>query len=134
MEGRGAAITGGAADRTCGYGLANMGLQQEPAKAGFTKMKEGDVFMDRRKFFSVTGAGAAAAAAGSIAGGPVSAQPNMPGGLQTGFYRIHVSKKVNGQETIPAHYNTETTLGHQIAIDDEGLAKSGKIVLNLTTK
>jgi mannonate dehydratase len=38
--------------------------------------------MDRRKFFSVTGAGAAAAAAGSIAAGtPVAeAQPAMPGG------------------------------------------------------
>jgi EF hand len=60
--------------------------------------------------------------------------PNMPGGLQLGFYKIRVSKKVNGKETVPEKYNTATTLGHQIAIDDAELAKSQKISLNLTKK
>lgn len=58
---------------------------------------------------------------------------DMPGGLQTGFYRIRVSKMVNGKESIPAKYNTDTTLGQQIAIDDEVL-RSQRFVLNLTTK
>jgi hypothetical protein len=59
---------------------------------------------------------------------------NMGAGLQTGFYRIRISKKMNGKETIPARYNTDTMLGHQIAIDDEALTTAHKILLNLTTK
>jgi len=47
--------------------------------------------------------------------------PDTPGGLQLGFYRVKVSKIVNGKETIPAIYNTETTLGQQIAPDDPAL-------------
>jgi hypothetical protein len=36
-------------------------------------------------------------------------------GVQPGLYRITVSKKdTQGRETIPARYNTQTTLGHEI--------------------
>ena len=59
--------------------------------------------------------------------------PDMPPGLQLGFYRVRVSKTVNGQETIPAIYNTETTLGQQIAPDDPALM-SHKIQLNLKSR
>ena len=59
---------------------------------------------------------------------------DMPGGLQLGFYKIRVFKKVNGKESIPANYNTATTLGHQVALDDAALMKNQKIMLNLTSK
>ena len=36
-------------------------------------------------------------------------------GAQPGFYRVQVSKKnANGQETIPARYNQDTTLGTEV--------------------
>ena len=44
--------------------------------------------------------------------------PQTPSGLQLGFYRVQVSKIVNGKETIPAKYNTETILGQQATGDD----------------
>jgi hypothetical protein len=56
---------------------------------------------------------------------------DMPGGMQLGFYRIRVSKLGNGKETIPAKYNTATTLGQQIAPDDPAIQKQQKIVLDL---
>jgi hypothetical protein len=56
--------------------------------------------------------------------------PDMPPGLRLGFYRVKVSKTVNGKEMIPAIYNAETTLGQQIAPDDPALLRH-KIVLNL---
>jgi hypothetical protein len=56
---------------------------------------------------------------------------DMPGGMQLGFYRIRVSKPANGKETIPAKYNTATTLGQQISPDDPTIQKQQKIVLDL---
>ena len=38
--------------------------------------------------------------------------PMYPG-LQLGFYRVKISKVVNGRETIPARYNSNTELGHE---------------------
>jgi hypothetical protein len=38
-------------------------------------------------------------------------------GLYTGLYRVRISKKVDGEETIPACYNTETILGKELAED-----------------
>lgn len=38
-------------------------------------------------------------------------------GIYLGMYRVRVSKIVNGKETIPAKYNTETTLGFESATD-----------------
>jgi hypothetical protein len=35
--------------------------------------------------------------------------------VQPGLYRVEVSKMVNGKETIPSKYNTETTLGVEVA-------------------
>ena len=42
-------------------------------------------------------------------------------GIYLGFYRVIISKKVNGKETIPAKYNTQTQLGHEAATDIPGL-------------
>src|SRR5262249_972552 len=58
---------------------------------------------------------------------------DMPGGMQLGFYRIRVSKLTAGKETIPAKYNTDTTLGKQISPDDPALLKQ-KIVLDLKSQ
>lgn len=40
-----------------------------------------------------------------------------PPGMHLGFYKVKISKMVDGKETIPAHYNTETTLGQEVAFD-----------------
>ena len=38
-------------------------------------------------------------------------------GIYLGFYRVRVSREVNGKETIPAKYNSETEIGYE-ATDD----------------
>ena len=45
--------------------------------------------------------------------GPLEDYP----GIYLGFYRIRVSKQVNGREIIPARYNTQTQLGYEVADD-----------------
>jgi hypothetical protein len=47
--------------------------------------------------------------------------PSLPGGVHFGLYRVRISKQVDGRETIPARYNTETVLGQEIAYDDPGM-------------
>ena len=47
--------------------------------------------------------------------------------MAPGFYRVKVTK--NG-ENIPAKYNTETTLGQEVAIDNPAF-RSGTVVFNL---
>lgn len=42
--------------------------------------------------------------------------PKYPG-LYLGVYRVRISKKRDGQETIPARYNTQTELAKEIAPD-----------------
>lgn len=44
--------------------------------------------------------------------------PDSPPGVQAGLYRVRVSKMRGGSESIPARYNTETTLGQQVSKDD----------------
>jgi len=46
----------------------------------------------------------------------MSDDPNEAGAC-VGFYRVHVSKKFNGKEIIPARYNTDTALGFELAAD-----------------
>lgn len=50
-------------------------------------------------------------------------------GIYLGFYRVKISKKVDGAETIPARYNTQTELGYEAAADLEGI---GTINFDLT--
>jgi hypothetical protein len=61
------------------------------------------------------------------------ASKDTPAGFQVGLYRVRVSKKSGDKETIPAKYNTETTLGQQIAPDDPAVA-SQRIRFALTSK
>lgn len=43
--------------------------------------------------------------------------PTSPPGMHLGVYKVRISKQVNGVETVPAKYNTETTLGQEVAGD-----------------
>ena len=47
--------------------------------------------------------------------------PKLPGGANFGLYKVRISKIVNGKETIPARYNTETVLGQEVSYDDPGM-------------
>jgi hypothetical protein len=38
-------------------------------------------------------------------------------GVRLGFYRVQVSKMVNGKELVPARYNTQTEIGIEVATD-----------------
>jgi len=55
---------------------------------------------------------------------------DAPSGLYLGLYRVRVSKKDGGKEAIPAIYNTETTLGQQVAPDDPAVA-GHRVTFNL---
>ncbi len=65
----------------------------------------------------------------------VPPDPSDPGltGVAPGFYRVEISKKAGGSETIPAKYNTETTLGCEVAIDAQW-AQEGTIRFELTSR
>ncbi|BBO34825.1 hypothetical protein [Lacipirellula parvula] len=56
-----------------------------------------------------------------------------PPGVQPGFYKVKVSKKAGGQETIAAKYNAETVLGQQVATDDPAITGQ-KVRFELSTK
>jgi hypothetical protein len=57
----------------------------------------------------------------------------MPSGAHFGLYKVRISKIVNGKESIPSRYNSETILGQEISYDDPALKKLG-IVYALTSK
>jgi hypothetical protein len=50
-----------------------------------------------------------------------------------GYYRVEVSKKVQGREVIPAKYNTKTVLGQEVSPDVEGRGSVNTVRLRLTT-
>jgi hypothetical protein len=58
---------------------------------------------------------------------------DTPPGLQLGLYRVRISLKSNGQETIPSQYNSETTLGQQVSGDDPAVAAQ-RVTFALTTQ
>jgi len=47
--------------------------------------------------------------------------PKLPGGAHIGLYKVRISKIVNGKETIPARYNSETILGQEVSYDDPAI-------------
>lgn len=53
------------------------------------------------------------------------ANPTLPGGIHFGLYKVRISKQAGGKETIPARYNSETTIGQEVSYDDPGLGFSG---------
>jgi len=46
---------------------------------------------------------------------------DTPPGVQLGFYRVRITKDTGGTESIPPKYNTETTLGQEVAPDDPAI-------------
>jgi hypothetical protein len=58
--------------------------------------------------------------------------PTLPGGAHFGIYKVKISKIVDGKETIPARYNTETTLGLEVSYDEPGIM-NGNIPFALTS-
>lgn len=63
------------------------------------------------------------------------ANPPEPGlsGVAPGLYRVEISKKVDGNETVPPQYNTATTLGLEVAIDTDTLPE-GAVAYDLKSK
>jgi hypothetical protein len=51
-----------------------------------------------------------------------AAKPTDLSGVPPGFYRVEITKQ---GLTIPAKYNTETTLGQEVALDSEALRQGG---------
>ncbi|HEX3600695.1 MAG TPA: hypothetical protein VHU84_11170 [Lacipirellulaceae bacterium] len=49
--------------------------------------------------------------------------PKVPGGAHFGLYKVRISKIVNGKETIPAKYNTDTILGQEVSYDDPAMKR-----------
>jgi hypothetical protein len=62
-------------------------------------------------------------------------RPNAtyPPGMHLGFYKVKISKQVNGQEIIPAKYNEATVLGQEVAPDVAEILNN-RVVYALTTK
>jgi hypothetical protein len=50
--------------------------------------------------------------------------PNLPGGVNFGLYKVRISRPNGSQESLPARYNTETTIGQEVSYDDPGLANN----------
>jgi hypothetical protein len=82
-----------------------------------------------------TGVGETSPSGGAMPTIPKDQRPqaDMPPGLQMGLYRVRVSKKTDGVETIPAKYNAETTLGQQVSPDDPAIAGQ-RMRFELTSK
>ena len=56
-------------------------------------------------------------------------------GVQCGWFRIEISKKdASGKEMIPAAYNTESTLGAEIALDTPNLERGLTLQLSSNPK
>jgi hypothetical protein len=51
--------------------------------------------------------------------------PDTPPGLRLGLYKIRVSKIVGGRETVPARYNSETTLGQEVSLSTQASVRNG---------
>lgn len=48
---------------------------------------------------------------------------DSPSGIQYGFYRVKISRIVNGQETLPARYNEQTELGIEVSGENTDIAR-----------
>src|SRR5207248_1995275 len=51
--------------------------------------------------------------------------PNDRPGVPPGLYKIRISKQINGKEVVPPKYNTDTTLGIEVASDNMDLVTGG---------
>src|SRR5438874_8305484 len=66
---------------------------------------------------------------------PFNVEGSSDGLVPLGYYRIEISKKkANGQEMIPAKYNTKSVLGCEVAPESEERGGGGTIKLRLTSR
>jgi hypothetical protein len=81
------------------------------------------------------GVGETSAVGTSTVSIPKAVRPteDTPPGLQLGFYKVRISKQSGGKEAIPAKFNTETTLGQEVASDTPAVA-SQKTRFDLSAK
>lgn len=61
----------------------------------------------------------------------LSIQDSELSGVACGLYRVELSKKEGGTETIPPKFNTETVLGQEVALDAEGIQEGIKYDLGM---
>lgn len=47
--------------------------------------------------------------------------PSLPGGVHFGLYRVRITKAAGGKETLPVRFNTETTVGCEVAYDEPSM-------------
>lgn len=59
--------------------------------------------------------------------------PDSPPGMQAGIYKVRVSKIVDGEETIPAKYNTETIFGQEVSKDNWEI-NNRRVIFKLKSK
>lgn len=59
--------------------------------------------------------------------------PTSPSGMHLGLYKVKISKKVNGKETIPAKYNENTLLGQEVLPSVPEIANN-RVVYVLSSK
>ena len=64
---------------------------------------------------------------------PIAPDSDLPSGMACGLYRVQVSWQKEGKELIPARYNTQTTLGREVALDAEGM-QEGMLRFDLTSQ
>ena len=57
---------------------------------------------------------------------PKASRPTSetPPGVQLGLYHVRISKLEQGQELLPARYNTESILGQEVSYDDPRMANN----------
>jgi hypothetical protein len=58
---------------------------------------------------------------------------NQPTGMDPGLYKVRFSLIVDGKETIPARYNTETIIGQEVSEDDPAISNN-RVQYNLKSK
>ena len=51
----------------------------------------------------------------------ITGQDEAFAGIYLGFYRVKFSKQLGGKETLPARYNSQSELGHEVATDLGGI-------------
>jgi hypothetical protein len=59
--------------------------------------------------------------------------PTTPPGMHLALYKVKISKITNGKETIPAKFNSATTLGQEVAMDVPEVG-TNTVVYELSTK
>jgi hypothetical protein len=67
-------------------------------------------------------------------GGTFMTEGDTGAPVAPGYYRVQVSKNVNGKEVVPAKYNTQTVLGQEVVPDAEGRGTSATVRLRLTSR